>query len=480
MSFFWTSAELALVAAAQTAAQEGQDREHAEDRTASAAGGPGRRLPRGRRRGAAASVVSSLPWSVMAPAIASVPACRAPVTPARLRGVPSKTCWRSASWVSSTTSRPGTCSGSVHADVVAGERAGHADPAGASGASTPPASAPSRTSGRSTAPRSWTSTAAARSPGTARARSSATRSSACPSRSTSSATCAGWRPAMIAVCAELGVEAGRVEGRSGTWVLADEPRPGPQDRGHRHPGGAGRDDARLRAQLRLRPARPSRRSCPAASRDAGVTSLSAELGRDVTRGRGAAARRAADDRGAGALPGSARVVLPRLRDQAEDQTGDQADQRGHRRGAHDRVLRVRGPGDQLARCSCRVCLSANPARRLRRALGQLGHDLGRHQVQVGQVGQAVELQVAPAHPEGGQLPDPVHQLGRRPDERLGRPQRGGVGPRVGGPALDVGRVGAEPPSRAQAESRQLAAARGRPPGRPPGRPRRAAAHLGRR
>ena len=55
--------------------------------------------------------------------------------------------------------------------------------------------------------------------------------------------------AMIAVCADLGVPAGRVEGRSGTWVLADGARPGPQDRGDRHPGRPGRDDARVRAEL---------------------------------------------------------------------------------------------------------------------------------------------------------------------------------------------------------------------------------------
>ena len=57
--------------------------------------------------------------------------------------------------------------------------------------------------------------------------------------------------ALILVCADLGLEAGRVEGRSGVWVVGRPRRA--QGRGDRHPGLAGRDDARLRPQLRLRP-----------------------------------------------------------------------------------------------------------------------------------------------------------------------------------------------------------------------------------
>ena len=70
---------------------------------------------------------------------------------------------------------------------------------------------------------------------------------------------------------------------------------------------------------------------PCGITDAGVTSLSAELGRDVTVDEvlPLVERRMTEvlERGRA----SARVVLPRLRDQTQHQTGDQADQRRHRR-----------------------------------------------------------------------------------------------------------------------------------------------------
>jgi lipoyl(octanoyl) transferase len=86
---------------------------------------------------------------------------------------------------------------------------------------------------------------------------------------------------LIDVCAELGVHAGRVEGRSGVWLPADGARP-----------------ERKIAALGIRVARgvtlhgfalnadPDMggfdRIVPCGLPDAGVTSLSAELGRDVT------------------------------------------------------------------------------------------------------------------------------------------------------------------------------------------------------
>lgn len=86
---------------------------------------------------------------------------------------------------------------------------------------------------------------------------------------------------LIAVCAELGLATVRVEGRSGVWVDADE-----------------RGPARKVAAIGIRVARgvtlhgfAINADCdlsrydifvPCGIRDAGVTSLSAELGRDVT------------------------------------------------------------------------------------------------------------------------------------------------------------------------------------------------------
>jgi lipoyl(octanoyl) transferase len=90
--------------------------------------------------------------------------------------------------------------------------------------------------------------------------------------------------ALIDVCAGLGVTTGRVEGRSGVWVAADPP------------GGAGRPERKI-AAIGVRVARGVTMhgfalNCdpdlgafgaivPCGIVDAGVTSLSAELGRDV-------------------------------------------------------------------------------------------------------------------------------------------------------------------------------------------------------
>jgi lipoyl(octanoyl) transferase len=90
--------------------------------------------------------------------------------------------------------------------------------------------------------------------------------------------------ALIEVCAGFGLPTGRVEGRSGVWVAADEP------------GGAGRPERKV-AAIGVRVARGVTMhgfalNCdpdlaafgaivPCGIPDAGVTSLSAELGRDV-------------------------------------------------------------------------------------------------------------------------------------------------------------------------------------------------------
>ncbi|WP_245159261.1 lipoyl(octanoyl) transferase LipB [Blastococcus sp. TF02A-35] len=91
--------------------------------------------------------------------------------------------------------------------------------------------------------------------------------------------------ALIEVCAGLGVTAGRVEGRSGVWLPADAP-------------GAGTRPERKVAAIGIRVARgvtmhgfalncdpdlsAFANMVPCGIPDAGVTSLSAELGRDVT------------------------------------------------------------------------------------------------------------------------------------------------------------------------------------------------------
>jgi lipoyl(octanoyl) transferase len=91
--------------------------------------------------------------------------------------------------------------------------------------------------------------------------------------------------ALIEVCAGFGLTAGQVEGRSGVWVAADEP-------------GAGFRPERKVAAIGIRVARGVTMhgfalNCdpdlgafgsivPCGIPDAGVTSLSAELGRDIT------------------------------------------------------------------------------------------------------------------------------------------------------------------------------------------------------
>jgi lipoyl(octanoyl) transferase len=90
---------------------------------------------------------------------------------------------------------------------------------------------------------------------------------------------------LIDVCADLGVTTGRVEGRSGVWVAADGP------------SGQGRPERKI-AAIGIRVSRQVTMhgfalNCdpdltwfstivPCGIADAGVTSLSAELGRDVT------------------------------------------------------------------------------------------------------------------------------------------------------------------------------------------------------
>ena len=88
---------------------------------------------------------------------------------------------------------------------------------------------------------------------------------------------------LIDVCAELGVEAARseIKGRSGAWVLADDRGP---DRkiaaiGIRVARGVTQHGFAINANCDLT---NFDRFTPCGIRDAGVTSLSAELGRDVT------------------------------------------------------------------------------------------------------------------------------------------------------------------------------------------------------
>lgn len=86
--------------------------------------------------------------------------------------------------------------------------------------------------------------------------------------------------ALITTCARLGVEAGRVEGRSGVWCAADGDRPERKiaaigirvQRGVTMHGFALNCDCDLGAFSRI---------VPCGIADAGVTSLSAELRRDV-------------------------------------------------------------------------------------------------------------------------------------------------------------------------------------------------------
>jgi lipoyl(octanoyl) transferase len=87
--------------------------------------------------------------------------------------------------------------------------------------------------------------------------------------------------AMIAACASLGVETVQIEGRSGAWVPADSRKPDRKvaaigvrvARGVTMHGFALNCDCDLAAFDRI---------VPCGITDAGVTSLSAEVGRDVT------------------------------------------------------------------------------------------------------------------------------------------------------------------------------------------------------
>jgi lipoyl(octanoyl) transferase len=87
--------------------------------------------------------------------------------------------------------------------------------------------------------------------------------------------------ALIEVCADLGVEAGRVEGRSGVWIEPDARGPARKiaaigirvAQGVTMHGFALNCDCDLTAFSRI---------VPCGIPDAGVTSLTAELGRDVS------------------------------------------------------------------------------------------------------------------------------------------------------------------------------------------------------
>ncbi|TCK21848.1 lipoyl(octanoyl) transferase LipB [Pseudonocardia endophytica] len=87
--------------------------------------------------------------------------------------------------------------------------------------------------------------------------------------------------ALIAVCADLGLDAGRVDGRSGVWLAADFPRPERKVAaiGVRISGGVTQHGFAINANPDLG---DYGRIVPCGIADAGVTSLSAELGRDVT------------------------------------------------------------------------------------------------------------------------------------------------------------------------------------------------------
>jgi len=93
--------------------------------------------------------------------------------------------------------------------------------------------------------------------------------------------------ALIEVCAGFGVEAGRVEGRSGVWLPADEPGPDSRWRPERKIAAIGIRVARGVTMhgfaLNCDPDLAAFGAIvPCGIADAGVTSLSAELGRDVT------------------------------------------------------------------------------------------------------------------------------------------------------------------------------------------------------
>jgi lipoyl(octanoyl) transferase len=93
--------------------------------------------------------------------------------------------------------------------------------------------------------------------------------------------------ALIEVCAGFGVDAGRGEGRSGVWLPADEPGPDSRWRPERKIAAIGIRVARGVTMhgfaLNCDPDLGAFGAIvPCGIADAGVTSLSAELGRDVT------------------------------------------------------------------------------------------------------------------------------------------------------------------------------------------------------
>ncbi|HEX2075346.1 MAG TPA: lipoyl(octanoyl) transferase LipB [Geodermatophilus sp.] len=93
--------------------------------------------------------------------------------------------------------------------------------------------------------------------------------------------------ALMEVCAGLGVETRRVEGRSGVWVAADRPGPESRFRPERKIAAIGvrvsRGVAMHGFALNCDPDLAAFGAIvPCGITDAGVTSLSAELGRDVT------------------------------------------------------------------------------------------------------------------------------------------------------------------------------------------------------
>ena len=93
--------------------------------------------------------------------------------------------------------------------------------------------------------------------------------------------------ALIEVCAGFGVDAGRVEGRSGVWLPADGPGPDSRWRPERKIAAIGIRVARGVTMhgfaLNCDPDLGAFGAIvPCGIADAGVTSLSAELGRDVT------------------------------------------------------------------------------------------------------------------------------------------------------------------------------------------------------
>jgi lipoyl(octanoyl) transferase len=93
--------------------------------------------------------------------------------------------------------------------------------------------------------------------------------------------------ALIEVCAGFGLTAGQVEGRSGVWVAGDDPGPGSRSRPERKVAAIGIRVARGVTMhgfaLNCDPDLGAFGSIvPCGIPDAGVTSLSAELGRDIT------------------------------------------------------------------------------------------------------------------------------------------------------------------------------------------------------